>query len=52
MVGLQQQTQALQGVDIVLDLSSWTEVRGSIQHRGKTNTIRGQGQVEILLSTD
>ena len=52
MVGLQQQTQALQGVDIVLDLSSWTEVRGSIQHSSKTITIRGQGQVGILLSTD
>ena len=48
IVRLQHQAQALQGVHIVQDLSSWTEVRGSIQHRGQTNTIRGQGQGEIL----
>ena len=48
IVRLQQQTQALKGVHVVPDESPWTEVSGSSQNRGQTNTIRGRGQVEIL----
>ena len=48
VIWLQEETETHKRVDIVHDLSSWTEVRGSTQTSTNTNTDRGHGQVGLL----